>query len=104
MGLFPFAGTISSMLNLSRSSAACGRWPEGFWRRSALAMHPCRSVPALQLSAFSRLTHHRSLSHPPASNHRPACRAIAPRRRWMLPTVERGPPVLRPAQRQPGSE
>jgi len=113
MGLFPFAGTISSMLNPSRVNAACGRWPESFWRRSALAMHLCRSVPSLQLSVFSRLTHLRSLSHPRASNRRPAGRAAgygqwaslshrrasatAALRRWMFPTVERGPPAFRPA-------
>ena len=98
MGVFPLAGTISSMLNPSRVNAACGRWPEEFWRRSALAMHLCRSVPALHLSAFSRLTHHRSLSYPRASTPRPAGRAIAALRRWMLPTVERSPPVGHPAQ------
>ena len=114
MGSFPFAGTISSMLNPSHVNAACGRWPEVFWRRSALAMHHCRSVPALQLSVFFRLTHLRSLSHPRASTPRPAGRAAgwgertllphrrtsatAALRRWMLPTVERGPPAFGPVQ------
>ena len=102
MGLFPSGGTISSMLNPSQVNAACGRWPGVFWRRSALAMHLCRSVPALLLSALSRLIHQRSQSHSRASNHglvgrADECGQWAPRR-CMFPKVERRSPAFRRVQ------
>lgn len=102
MDSFPSGGTISSMLNPPQVNAACGRWPGVFWRRSALAMHHCRSVPALQLSVLSRLIHQRSLSHSRASNHRLAGRAAecgqGASRRCPLPTVQSRSPAFRRAQ------
>jgi hypothetical protein len=104
MGLFPLAATMSSILNPLRQYVARGRWPEVLWRRRASSMHQCSPIDnSPQLVATwplpqSRATTIHLSDRAPLSIQRAALtdrrsRIAAALRRWMLPTVERGPPV-----------
>jgi hypothetical protein len=102
MGLFPLAGTISSM-NPLRMSAARSRWPEFLWRRYSSYIQECCSS-----NLPLRLTTSRPYQSPRATTEsadrasesirltaleRRRSRTASALHRWMLPTVERGPPV-----------
>jgi hypothetical protein len=104
MGLFPLAATISSMLNPLRAIATRSRWPEAPWRPSDSYMHqrtlphgPSRSAAPRSLFQSRAITsqslHRASQSIQRDSFRRKCSQAGTTLRRWMLPTVERGPPA-----------
>lgn len=104
MGFFPFAGIISSLLNPLRMGAARCGWPEVLWRRHSSSRHQRQSLvntcpfPAPRLLFQSRATSLRSpergsQSIQRASLARSRFSTASALRRWMLPTLERGPPV-----------
>ena len=104
MGFFPFAGIISSLLNPLRMSAARCRWSEVLWRRHTSCSHQRKDLvvtsrfPTPQPHFQSRATSLRSpdrasQSIQRASLSRSRFSAATELHRWMLPTVERGPPV-----------
>jgi hypothetical protein len=108
MGLFPLAATLSSMRPAPHLRTARHWWPSPIWRRCGSNMQCRIGNPPLQLDPF-RPTTSRLQSQFPAISRQAAGRApqriqraplsgrrsstAAPLRRWMLPTVERGPPV-----------
>jgi hypothetical protein len=104
MGFFPLAGTIWSILNPLRVKAAGSRWPVVLWRRSfqyIQQVDPTDNPSRLTVSRplfQSRATSNHSADRASESIQRAALRRRHSRtastlRRWMLPTVERGPPV-----------
>ena len=104
MGFFPFAGVISSLLNPLRMGAARCGWPEVLWRRHSSSKHQRQSLvntcrfpaprPLFQSRATSlRSPERASQSIQRASLARSRFSTASALRRWMLPTLERGPPV-----------
>jgi hypothetical protein len=102
MGLFPLAGTISSMHPL-RISAARSRWPEVLWRRYSSHIQECCSSnlplrltisrPSPSPRATTDSADRASESIRRTALERRRSRTASALHRWMLPTVERGPPV-----------
>ncbi len=106
MVLFPLAATISSMLNLPRAIAKRSRWPEvpwwgGAWYRyhdqrntSDNPSRPSTLRPFSPTRAIDHLFPDRaSESIQRISLMGKGSRTGTALRRWMLPTVERGPPA-----------
>jgi hypothetical protein len=104
MGSFPLAAIMSSMLNPLRNCVARSRWPEVLWRRSPSSLHWCSSFDdPPRLLTPRPLFHFRATKlHSPDRASQSIQQALLARRRsrtasmlrrWMLPTVERGPPV-----------
>jgi hypothetical protein len=106
MGLFPFATSTWSMLNPPRAGAKRSRWPEIPWRLRAWQPHsyqispsdnPSRPTPLRPLSQARAIAHlfadRASESIQRISLVRKRSRTGTTVRRWMPPTVERGPPA-----------
>jgi hypothetical protein len=104
MGLFPLAAIMSSMLNPLRNCVARGRWPQVLWRRCPSSLHWCSTLDdPPRLPTPRPLFHFRATQlHSPDRASQSIQQALLARRRartasllcrWMLPTVERGPPV-----------
>ena len=103
MGLFPLAGTISSMLHPLRIGAARSYWPAVLWRRCSAYTQQNHSselpsrLTTLKPSSPSRATtdtvQRASESIQRTALERTCGSTASVLRRWMLPTVERGPPV-----------
>jgi hypothetical protein len=104
MGLFPFAATISSMLNPLRAMVTRSRWPEVPWRPGysyedlrRSPTNPPRAIPSRLLTQAraieSSVPDRASESIQRSSLSRRHSRTGSALRRWMLPTVERGPPA-----------
>jgi hypothetical protein len=106
MGLFPFAATISSILKPLRASGMRSRWPEIPWRGCAWytyqhqsktsddpfrpsSLRPLSPARAINSLSFDRA--YQSIQR--TSLTRRQSRTGTALRRWMLPTVERGPPA-----------
>ena len=104
MGFFPLAGTISSMLDWLRMSAVRSRWPEVLWPRYFQYFRPCVSsdTPPRFSPSRTQNQHRATNGHLAARAFESIRRNALERRhsstasvlrRWMPPTVERGPPV-----------
>jgi hypothetical protein len=104
MGLFPLAGAISLMLHPLRIGAARSRWPEVLWRRYSSHTQECDSsylplrlttsrppFPATRANTDSGDRATESIQRTALARRRSTTTRVL--RRWMLPTVERGPPV-----------
>ncbi len=102
MGSLRCAGTTPLVFNPWLVGSPGNGWPNHLWQRCTWRMHQRQSIHHLPLfSAFTSLSPIRATlrSFDRASESiqwRPLLRAGAGARalrRWMLPTVERGPPV-----------
>lgn len=103
MGMFPLAGTISLMLHPLRISAARSRWPEVLWRRYSTHIQECSSFDLPLRLTISRPPFPSRATTDSADRASESIQRIVlgrrrsstanVLRRWMLPTVERGPPV-----------
>lgn len=105
MGLFPFAAINSSMLYPPHASVLRSRWPEVPWRgcpsnphqpQCKTPDHPFRLTPPVHYLKLARsipgflIAPSNPFSGPGSLKRSLTVTAL---RRWMLPTVERGPPA-----------
>ena len=111
MGLFPLVATRSPIRPSPHPRTARHWWPNLLWRYCAASMPQCMIGDAPLQSAPSRPTFFRpqsqSRANPRQSDHRASqriqraplsrrrSRTASTLRRWMPPTVERGPPATR---------
>jgi hypothetical protein len=103
MGLFQFIGMTSWSSNPQRGTAPGRLWPElKWWPDGAPAQQP-RLNSHLSLPLHSHLSHQPCAAGSRFSDRAPQsirqnllrrtwCWTVSSFRRWMLPTVERGPP------------
>src|SRR5215207_5775970 len=104
MGFFRFAGGSSSVPNPRHAGPVRSRWPEVLWRRCSRSRVPHQSLYGSSLlspphfQSQPRATSARSPDRAPPIIQRPplsrrSSGAASAFRRWLLPTVERGPPI-----------
>ena len=102
MGLFHRVSRIEQVLDPPCAAGARNEWPSVLWRRNSWFMLPRQSFPHLSPASPSHFQLRVARVRSPGRALESIRRACLARRRtrtastyrwWMLPTVERGPPV-----------